>query len=302
MKPANESGGYGIFIGTQATRRARPRPSATRSRPTPATGSPSPILELSTAPTLCDGELVAPPRRPAPVHPLRRPTLRHPGRAHPGRAPRGLARREQLPGWRQQGHLDPRPDDADRLRRVDVRARRPSQSQASGDRRTGRGRARPPTTATAPSELPAHAAVPRRRARLLDRPLPRAGRVHRPPHQGAHRAVPRPAPVGRRSAGRRCSRSPAAARRSTTATTDADRGRRGRPSSPPTRATTGRSWPRSQQARENLRVTRGLIPPAHVGGRQRAAASGSTRARPPSRAPAARASCGPTRSSAAARP
>ena len=59
VKPANESGGYGIFIGS--VRRPRPtRPtSSLASRPTPATTSPSRSLQLSTVPTL-DGGGVAP--------------------------------------------------------------------------------------------------------------------------------------------------------------------------------------------------------------------------------------------------
>ena len=53
LKPANESGGYGILIGNRATdsraRRRRPR----RSRADPRNWVAQPILELSTAPTLC---------------------------------------------------------------------------------------------------------------------------------------------------------------------------------------------------------------------------------------------------------
>ena len=55
VKPANESGGYGLLIGNRAT-----PPSSSgrgRSRPTPRNWVAQPILQLSTAPTLCDGEL-----------------------------------------------------------------------------------------------------------------------------------------------------------------------------------------------------------------------------------------------------
>ena len=46
------------------------------------------------------------PRRPAPLRPLRRRRRAdRPGRSHAHRAPRGLARRELVPGRRQQGHL-----------------------------------------------------------------------------------------------------------------------------------------------------------------------------------------------------
>ena len=53
---------------TEAEQRRGRRPG---SRPIPATTSAQPILQLSTAPTLCDGERRPPPPRPAAVHPLR---------------------------------------------------------------------------------------------------------------------------------------------------------------------------------------------------------------------------------------
>ena len=57
LKPANESGGYGLTIGSAAppsksTRRSR------RSAADPRNWVAQPILQLSTAPTLCAGELV----------------------------------------------------------------------------------------------------------------------------------------------------------------------------------------------------------------------------------------------------
>ena len=131
VKPANESGGYGIFIGSAGHRGREGRairdrgagrsPQLHRPADRRALDRPDPVRRPA----------VAPPRRPAPVHPLRRPALRHQRRAHPGRAARGLARREQLPGRRQQGHLDHRPDAVGRRRRRRPPDRRPRASRSS---------------------------------------------------------------------------------------------------------------------------------------------------------------------------
>ena len=72
VKPANESGGYGILIGNRATRRAARGRSAAAIEADPRNWVAQPILQLSTAPTLCDDGDRAPPRRPAAVHPHRR--------------------------------------------------------------------------------------------------------------------------------------------------------------------------------------------------------------------------------------
>jgi uncharacterized circularly permuted ATP-grasp superfamily protein len=57
VKPANESGGYGIYIGTNASMAER---DAMRHRieDEPRNFIAQPILRLSTAPTLCDGHIV----------------------------------------------------------------------------------------------------------------------------------------------------------------------------------------------------------------------------------------------------
>ena len=56
VKPANESGGYGILIGNQATRyELDERVAAIEADPRNWVAQP--ILSLSTAPTLCDGRL-----------------------------------------------------------------------------------------------------------------------------------------------------------------------------------------------------------------------------------------------------
>ncbi len=56
VKPANESGGYGVLVGSQAT----PEELATATRQIedePNRWVAQPIIKLSTAPTLCDGEV-----------------------------------------------------------------------------------------------------------------------------------------------------------------------------------------------------------------------------------------------------
>jgi uncharacterized circularly permuted ATP-grasp superfamily protein len=56
VKPANESGGYGILIGNRATRdELDARVAAIEADPRNWVAQP--ILSLSTAPTLCDGRL-----------------------------------------------------------------------------------------------------------------------------------------------------------------------------------------------------------------------------------------------------
>ena len=105
VKPANESGGYGLVIGDRATDERAGRRGPRPSRPTRATGWPSRSSPLSTAPTLVRRAGRAPPRRPAAVHPHRAHQLRHPRRPDPGGAAEGLAGRELLAGRRQQGHV-----------------------------------------------------------------------------------------------------------------------------------------------------------------------------------------------------
>jgi uncharacterized circularly permuted ATP-grasp superfamily protein len=56
VKPANESGGYGILIGNRSTRdELDDRIAAIEADPRNWVAQP--ILSLSTAPTLCDGRL-----------------------------------------------------------------------------------------------------------------------------------------------------------------------------------------------------------------------------------------------------
>ena len=56
VKPANESGGYGLLIGDRATR-AEIEATVANIEADPRNWVAQPILSLSTAPTLCDGEL-----------------------------------------------------------------------------------------------------------------------------------------------------------------------------------------------------------------------------------------------------
>ncbi len=56
VKPANESGGYGLLVGDRATADERTA-AAAAIRADPRNWVAQPILQLSTAPTLCDGRL-----------------------------------------------------------------------------------------------------------------------------------------------------------------------------------------------------------------------------------------------------
>jgi uncharacterized circularly permuted ATP-grasp superfamily protein len=58
VKPANESGGYGVFVGSAATQSEMDEVRR-RVLADPRNYIAQPILELSTAPTICDG-VVAP--------------------------------------------------------------------------------------------------------------------------------------------------------------------------------------------------------------------------------------------------
>jgi uncharacterized circularly permuted ATP-grasp superfamily protein len=56
VKPANESGGYGVLVGSQAT--AEELATAVKEiEDDPNRWVAQPIIKLSTAPTLCDGEV-----------------------------------------------------------------------------------------------------------------------------------------------------------------------------------------------------------------------------------------------------
>jgi uncharacterized circularly permuted ATP-grasp superfamily protein len=57
VKPANESGGYGVFVGSSATQAAK-QEIRRRVEASPRDYIAQPIVRLSTAPTLCDGQVV----------------------------------------------------------------------------------------------------------------------------------------------------------------------------------------------------------------------------------------------------
>jgi uncharacterized circularly permuted ATP-grasp superfamily protein len=89
VKPANESGGYGVLVGSQATP-AQLTEAARRIEADPARWVAQPIIPLSTTPTLCDGEI-------APRHVDLRPfTLFGPEGAYVTRG--GLTRVARRPG------------------------------------------------------------------------------------------------------------------------------------------------------------------------------------------------------------
>jgi uncharacterized circularly permuted ATP-grasp superfamily protein len=56
LKPANESGGYGLLIGNRATAQERAE-AIERMQADPRNWVAQPTLALSTVPTLCDGRL-----------------------------------------------------------------------------------------------------------------------------------------------------------------------------------------------------------------------------------------------------
>ena len=71
VKPANESGGYGMLVGPHASSR-RARTSFAELKANPRNYIAQPTLALSTSPTLCDGERLEPQTpRSSPVHTAR---------------------------------------------------------------------------------------------------------------------------------------------------------------------------------------------------------------------------------------
>ena len=104
IKPANESGGYGLVVGDRAT--DDDLDSVARAiEADPRRWVAQPILDpLHRAHPVRRAHRTPPPR-PAPVHPHRPHQLRHPGRADAGGAAGGLAGGQLVPGGRLQGHL-----------------------------------------------------------------------------------------------------------------------------------------------------------------------------------------------------
>ena len=114
LKPANESGGYGIVIGNRATD-AQLAAAAEAVEADPRNWVAQPILQLSTAPTLCEDGV-------EPRHVDLRPFILTGATSYVTAGgltrvalPQGLADRQLVAGRRQQGHLDRRPRPASRV-------------------------------------------------------------------------------------------------------------------------------------------------------------------------------------------
>ena len=107
VKPANESGGYGLLIGDRATRSELDAHIALDRGRSAQLGRPADPVVVDGADAVRRRDRTAS-RRPAAVHPQRRDQLRQRRRADPRRAAQGLADRQLVAGWRQQGHLDRR--------------------------------------------------------------------------------------------------------------------------------------------------------------------------------------------------
>ena len=175
VKPANESGGYGLLIGNRSTAGgAGGLHRGHRGRPSQLGGAADPE-PLGGAHPHRRGHRPSTPG-PAPVHPHRPDQLRHQGRADAGRAAGGLPRGELEPGWRVEGHLG---------RGVVGRAAlpggrepllgRPLPGASRGHRPDRAGAHQPPHRPAAASPRHLGAAAGRgRRAVRLRRPLPAA--------------------------------------------------------------------------------------------------------------------------------
>ncbi len=106
VKPANESGGYGVVIGPTAGAEALAFV-ARRIEQYPPNWVAQPVVSLVHHAHAVRRDDRPAPRRPAAVCPARSGgVLRDPGRLDPGGPGRGVAHRELVAGWGQQGHLD----------------------------------------------------------------------------------------------------------------------------------------------------------------------------------------------------
>ena len=136
VKPANESGGYGVLVGHPGQRRPSWTQAAKQIEDEPdAVGGPADDPPVHRPHAVRRGDRPAA-RGPPALHPARPGgRLRHPGRPHPGGPDGRLAGGQLVPGGRQQGHLGGR--HADRAA--------PSPPHRAGPRpgRPGGGRRRP---------------------------------------------------------------------------------------------------------------------------------------------------------------
>ena len=104
VKAVGESGGYGMLIGPHSTAAEREE-FRHRIVADPRNYIAQPTLALSRAPCFIEDQVRGTPRRPAPVHPVRRARHDRARRPDARRAAQGLARRELVAGRRQQGHV-----------------------------------------------------------------------------------------------------------------------------------------------------------------------------------------------------
>ncbi len=171
LKPANESGGYGIVIGDRATD-AQLDAVAAAIAEDPRNWVAQPIVQLSTAPDALRRRRRAAPRRSPSVHSHRVEQLRDSRRTDARRSRQGLADRQLLSGWGQQGHVDRR-----------GRRRRPRRSGSARDELTCCCRELPttsigrPAISSVPRTPPASCVpTPRRSSTSQDDPTPTGSR------------------------------------------------------------------------------------------------------------------------------
>ena len=105
VKEARGSGGYGMLVGPQATRRGARGLRAPSSMARPGDYIAQPTLALSTCPTFVESGHRAAPRRSAALRAQRQGHPHRAGRADPRRPARRLAGGQFEPGRRHQGHL-----------------------------------------------------------------------------------------------------------------------------------------------------------------------------------------------------
>ncbi len=132
VKPVDESGGKGVFIGPDRRRRGDRPPGGGDPAPPGALDRAGARPALDLPDRLARRRAGAAARRPAPVRGLRRGHPHRPRRAHAGRAARGLDDRQLLPGRRLEGHVG-----------AGGAGRRGDRGAGAGERLVAAGAARP---------------------------------------------------------------------------------------------------------------------------------------------------------------
>ena len=105
VKPANESGGYGMLVGPHSTKKQRTE-FARLIKKNPRNYIAQPTLSLSVAPTLCDEGLAPRHLDLRPFVAAGRENLRYGWRAYAGGDAKRLPGGEFVPGRWKQGYLD----------------------------------------------------------------------------------------------------------------------------------------------------------------------------------------------------